>query len=87
VFKIKSNSRYKARLVVKGFKQRFGTDFFKVYTSITKPMSFKILIALLAKFSWKIHHYNFITAFLNSNLKESIYIDLLDGYKEPGIMG
>jgi hypothetical protein len=87
VFKIKSDGRYKARLVVKGFKQRFRTDFFKVYASVAKPMSFKILIALLAKFGWKIHYYNFITAFLNSDLKESIYIDLPDSYKEPGIMG
>jgi hypothetical protein len=87
VFKIKSDGRYKARLVVKGFKQRFGTDFFEVYASVAKPMSFKILIALSAKFGWKIHHYDFITAFLNSDLKESIYIDLPDGYKEPGMMG
>jgi len=87
VFRIKSDGRYKARLVVKGFKQRYGKDFFEIYASVAKPMSMKILIALAAKFNWIIHHYDFVTAFLNSELKESIYIELPEGFKEEGMVG
>ena len=42
-------------------------------------MTFKIIIALAVKFSWNIYHVNVVIAFLNSELKESIYISLLEG--------
>ena len=53
VYKLKRNDdnvilRYKARWVVKGFMQQYGTDFDETFASVIKPMAFRILFALAA---------------------------------------
>ena len=53
VYKLKRNDdnvilRYKARWVVKGFMQQYGTDFDETFASVVKPMAFRILFALAA---------------------------------------
>ena len=39
-----------------------------------------MLLALAAANNWKIKQINFIGAFLNLNLKEAIYIEILDRF-------
>lgn len=43
-------SRYKARFVVRGFKQVFGIDFDETYALVVKPPSYKLFFALAAYF-------------------------------------
>jgi len=44
--------RYKARLVVKGYTQREGIDYNKVFFPVVKHSSIRILLALVAQLSW-----------------------------------
>lgn len=87
VFRIKHDVSYKARLVCKGFKQRYGIDFHEVYAAVAKPMSFKIFVAIAARFGWVLHHFDVVGAFLNATVKELIYIDLPEGSQQPGKCG
>jgi hypothetical protein len=89
VYKIKHDGTYKSRLVVKGFRQRAGKDYkiHETYAAVAKSMSFKILIALAARFGWIIYSLDVIGAFLNSDLKEAIYIALPDGFEQSGKCG
>lgn len=53
VYKIKhkennTQSRYKARLVVKGFGQKKGIDFDQIFSPVVKISSIKIVLALVA---------------------------------------
>ncbi|QRW07738.1 Retrovirus-related Pol polyprotein from transposon TNT 1-94 [Ceratobasidium sp. AG-Ba] len=48
-------TRYRARLVVKGYGQRFGVDFNKVVAHVLRADSWRILIALAAIHDWDIH--------------------------------
>ena len=67
--------KYKARLVVKGYRQKEGLDYFDTYSPVTKITSIRMLIALAAVHDLKIHQMDVKTAFLNGELEEEIYVD------------
>jgi hypothetical protein len=45
-------------------------------------MSFKTLMALVARFGWIIYSLNVVGAFLNTKLKEAIHISLPEGFEQ-----
>ena len=57
--------KYKARLVVKGFRQKEGLDYFDTYSPMTRITSIWILIALAAVHGFEIHQMDVKTVFLN----------------------
>ncbi|KAF3614518.1 putative plant intracellular Ras-group-related LRR protein 7-like [Capsicum annuum] len=85
--KMKANGtidKYKARLVVKGFKQKEGLDYFDTYLLVTRITSILMLIALAAVYDLQIHQMDVKTAFLNGDLKEEIYMEQPEGFVVPG---
>ena len=66
--------KYKARLVVKGFRQK-GLDYFDTYSPITRITSIRLLIALAVVYDLQIHQMDVKTAFLNGELEEEIYME------------
>ena len=72
--------KYKARLVVKGFRQKF-LDYFDTYSPMTRITSIRMLIALAAVYGLKIHQMDVKTAFLNGELEN---IEQPDGFVVPG---
>ena len=75
---------YKARLVVKGYKQQEGLDYFDTYSPITKITSIRKLIAIAAVYKLEIHQMDVKTAFLNGDLEEEIYLEQPKGFIVPG---
>ena len=76
--------KFKARLVVKGYRQREGLDYFDTYSTVIRITSIRILVALAAVYGLEIHQMNVKTAFLNGELEEEIYIEQPDGFVVPG---
>lgn len=77
VFKRKNNSngtRYKARLVVKGCSQIEGIDYDEIYAPVVRYASIRYLISLAAQFDLDIYQMDAITAFLQGELTETIYM-------------
>ena len=64
--------KYKARLAVKGFRQKKGLDYFDTYSPVTRITSIRMLIALAVIYGLEIHQMDVKTAFLNGELKEEI---------------
>ncbi|PHT78864.1 hypothetical protein T459_16916 [Capsicum annuum] len=62
--------KYKARLIVKGFKQKEGLDYFDTYSPIMRITSIHMLIALAAVYGLEIHQMDVKIAFLNGELDE-----------------
>ena len=76
--------KYKARLVVKGYKKREGLDYFDTYSPVTRITSIRMLIAIAAVYKLEIHQMDVKTAFLNGDLKEEIYFEQPEGFIVPG---
>ena len=76
--------KYKARLVVKGYRQKEGLDYFDTYSLVTRITSIRMLIALAAVHDLKIHQMDVKTAFLNGELEEEIYMKQPEGFIVSG---
>ena len=88
VFRRKRNDkgsivRYKARLVVKGFKQQFGIDYMDTFAPTVRAPTLRILLSLAAQKGAAIHQCDIKNAYLNSRLKDniSLYSDLPPKYE------
>src|ERR1700678_1515334 len=74
----------KARLVGKGYTQRFGVDYNETWAGVTRLESVRMTAALSAQFNLKLWHIDFVGAYLNSLTKEDIYMKQPEGFIEPG---
>ena len=87
VYKIKENpdgsiSRYKSRLVARGFQQAEGIDYTETYSPTLKYSSLRILLDRVAREDMELFHWDIGTAFLNGELEEEIYVSLPPGSEE-----
>jgi len=79
-----SIDKYKARLVIKGYRQREGLDYFDTYSPVTRINSIRMIIAIAALRNLEIHQMDVKTAFLNGDLDEEIYMEQPEGFIAPG---
>ena len=89
VFKIKLNSqggieRYKARLVIKGFKQIEGLDYTETFAPVAKFSTIRLMLAVTASLDLEVEQMDFSTAFLNGDLDEEIYMTGPSGTEVQG---
>ena len=62
--------KYKARLVIQGFRQKEGIDYFDTYALVARISTIRLLLALAAIHNLVIHQMDVKTAFLNGELDE-----------------
>lgn len=72
-------TRYKARLVARGFTQKYHIDYEEIYAPVARITTFRFLLAFANQFDLLIHQMDVKTAFLNGNLKEVIYMQIPEG--------
>jgi hypothetical protein len=89
VFKIKRDSngdisKYKARLVAKGFTQKYGIDYTETFSPVVRTSTLRMLMAIATELDLDIHHLDFSTAFLNGELKETVYMQQPEHFVVPG---
>jgi Reverse transcriptase (RNA-dependent DNA polymerase) len=91
VFKTKKTKdgtilKRKVRFVVRGFEQIHGRDFDQTFAGVCKAATWKIAIALAARFDLEIIQMDVDVAFLNSKTnEENIYCELPPGWRESGV--
>ncbi|CAA7030319.1 unnamed protein product [Microthlaspi erraticum] len=76
--------KFKARLVIQGFRQREGIDYFDTYAPVVRISSIRFLIGLAAIHDLVIHQMDVKTAFLNGVLEEEVYMEQPEGFVVPG---
>lgn len=75
--------KHKARFVALGNTQVAGEDFGETFAPTGKPSSLRLLIAIAATQGWEVHQMDAVTAFLNSDLTDEVYIEQPEGFKDP----
>jgi transposase InsO family protein len=80
----RSQPRYKARLVVKGFSQKKGIDFDEIFSPVVKMSSIRVVLSLAAKMNLEIEQLDVKTAFLHGDLEEEIYMEQPEGFSAKG---
>jgi hypothetical protein len=74
-------TRYKARLVARGFTQEHGVDYHETFAPAVKVISIRTLLALVAYSDWEVGHLDVVTAFLEANIEEEIYMRQLESFQ------
>ena len=67
--------KFKARLVIQGFKQKSGIDYFDTYAPVARISTIRLLIALASIHNLFIHQTDVKIAFLNGDLDEEVYMN------------
>ncbi|GJV60557.1 zinc finger, CCHC-type containing protein [Tanacetum coccineum] len=76
----RSIDKYKARLIIQGFRQKEEIDFFDTYAQVARISTIRLLLALAAIHDLVIHQMDVKTAFLNGDLDEEIYMKQPKGF-------
>ncbi|CAI7909073.1 unnamed protein product [Closterium sp. NIES-53] len=80
IFRVKwppgSPHAFKARYVVRGFRQREGVDFFHTFSPTPKMTTLRVLLHVAAQRDYELHSLDFSTAFLQGSLHEAILTTL-----------
>lgn len=74
--------KYKARLVARGFSQKYGIDYHETYSPVVNMVFIRLLIAYAAVERLKIATFDVKTAFLYGDLDETIYMDQPKGFEK-----
>ena len=73
-------TKFKARLITKGYVQRQGIDFDEVFAPVARLESVRLLLALAASEGWLVHHMDVKSAFLNGDLSETVFVQQPPGF-------
>ncbi|GJY24719.1 zinc finger, CCHC-type containing protein [Tanacetum coccineum] len=76
--------KFKARLVIQGFRQKEGIDYFDTYALVARITTIRLLLALAAIHNLVIHQMDVKKAFLNGDLEEEVYMKQPKGFVMPG---
>ncbi|CAM8997570.1 unnamed protein product [Rhodiola kirilowii] len=76
--------KFKARLVIQGFRQKYGMHYFDTYAPVARISTIRLLIALASIHKLLVHQMDVKTAFLNGDLEKEIYMKQLEGFIMSG---
>lgn len=76
--------RHRGRVVAKGFKQRFGVDFYEIFSPVIRYTTVRIVFQMVNENEWRIIRIDVRRAFLYGLLDEVVYIEQPEGFIIPG---
>eukprot|EP00171_Calliarthron_tuberculosum_P002755 IDg2755t1 len=83
VFRVKKDVGPKVRIVAKGFRQVHGVDYNETYALSKVLPAVRCFIATVASMDLECDQMDIVTAFLNGDLDEDIFMEVPAGFKDP----
>lgn len=88
IFKGKTDSEgnvhtYKARLVARGFSQRYGEDYDETFAPVVRHETIRVLLVIAAQRRLHVRHLDVKSAYLNGELNEEIFMEQPEGFVKP----
>lgn len=71
-----------ARIVVKGYSQKYGIDYNRTFAPVARMESMRILFALSAELDANIRQFDVVTAYLNRLLNEIVFMEIPEMFYE-----
>ena len=85
--KLKPNdqvAKYKARLVARGFLQKYGQDYYEVYAPVARMETIRLIVAIAVKNNLSMYQLDVKSTFLNGELEEEVYVNQPPGFEIKG---
>ncbi|OWZ10823.1 Integrase, catalytic core protein [Phytophthora megakarya] len=73
--------KYKARIVAKGYSQRYGEDYTETFSPVVHHSTLRLVLVIVVARRMKRMQLDVKNAFLNSDLDEEIYLEPAEGYQ------
>jgi hypothetical protein len=82
VYKVKKKAdgsldRYKAWLVAKGFKRRYGVDYEDIFSPVIKSTTIQVILSIAVSKGWHLRRLDVQNAFLHENLDGDVHIQVI----------
>lgn len=74
--------RHKARWCFMGNRQVEGVDYTETFAPVAKFTTIRVILAMAVAQDWELHQMDVKTAFLYGDLKEEVYMEQPDGFKD-----
>lgn len=72
----------RARLVAKGYAQKYGIDYTKVFQPVARMDTVRMIVALALQRGWTEYQLDAKSAFLHGGLNEDVFVELPRGYEK-----
>ena len=66
--------RLKACLVVKGYTQQYGSNYYETFSLVAKIASVRLLLSMVAMCSWPLFQLDIKNIFLHGDLAKEVYM-------------
>ncbi|XP_052479598.1 secreted RxLR effector protein 161-like [Gossypium raimondii] len=76
--------KYKARLVIKGYRKKEDLDYFDTYSPVSRITSTRMILAIAALWNLEVHQMDVKIAFLNEYIDKEIYMEQPEGHVALG---
>lgn len=76
-----SVEKYKASFVARGCSQKYNVDYQETFSPVVRHSTIRTILSLAVEHDLLIHHVDIVAAYLNGDLKDDVFMEQRDMFK------